>query len=503
MSDEHNIMIKQFMNLTGCCQDFSEGFLKANDWNIEFACSNFFDVNKPSDTLQVDSLNPSHAKDEYYDEKVVLKTKSKRHLNKLDTISTNTSNFIDSSSSFDKNSSKFNGTNCFQVDDGPSIRSPIPPSDGVLLETDLPILESSLSGFNTHVSFRNLEYEARLMEAQMRQAILGQMQKQDQYPNHSLFHNPILKNSTKDPNIQSNATNFLNSPPENTRERNLQSLFQPPRNLLFIGSFDSARTRAHHLGKWILVNIQEDSEFLCYQLNRDLWQNEIIQQVIQENFIFFQHNRHNQAGINYIRLYGPTSFPHIAIIDPRTGEKMLTVKLNPKIIDDPLELRTDFLNKISNFLLVNKFEPSSENNTPDLLQSNSNLNDKAIPTEKCELTQKPHKLCEPIHDDRSNDLIESKEYSYPKLEPEPDVHQKNVTKVRLRLFDGKTVNRSFRIIQKISQLFAFVYSIIPETKTRPFTIITSDIPPKDLLNLQDKLFEEENINHSSLKCRWL
>lgn len=40
--------------------------------------------------------------------------------------------------------------------------------------------------------------------------------------------------------------------------------------------------------KWLLVNIQADSEFDCHRLNRDLWKDEMVKEVIKYSCVFWQ-----------------------------------------------------------------------------------------------------------------------------------------------------------------------------------------------------------------------
>jgi len=42
--------------------------------------------------------------------------------------------------------------------------------------------------------------------------------------------------------------------------------------------------------KWILVDIQNQSEFDCQLLNRDVWSCEAVKEIITANFIFLQVN---------------------------------------------------------------------------------------------------------------------------------------------------------------------------------------------------------------------
>ena len=41
-------------------------------------------------------------------------------------------------------------------------------------------------------------------------------------------------------------------------------------------------------GKWLLVNIQNVKEFSCQILNRDVWSNSLVRELIARHFILWQ-----------------------------------------------------------------------------------------------------------------------------------------------------------------------------------------------------------------------
>jgi hypothetical protein len=91
--------------------------------------------------------------------------------------------------------------------------------------------------------------------------------------------------------------------------------------------FDVARDEGKEEGKWILVNVQDPSIFDCQQLNRDIWKDEGIKELVKENFIFIQYSKDDPRGNQYVQYYFPSkdndaAYPHIAIVDPRTGEQV-------------------------------------------------------------------------------------------------------------------------------------------------------------------------------------
>ena len=91
--------------------------------------------------------------------------------------------------------------------------------------------------------------------------------------------------------------------------------------------WDEARDEGKDKEKWILVNIQDPSIFDCQTLNRDIWKNPAIRDTIRENFIFMQYSKDDPRGNQYVQYYfqakeSSDAYPHIAIVDPRTGEQV-------------------------------------------------------------------------------------------------------------------------------------------------------------------------------------
>ena len=69
----------------------------------------------------------------------------------------------------------------------------------------------------------------------------------------------------------------------------LSDMFAAPHHLLYrAGGFQGARQMAKDSKRWLLVNLQRDSEFSCHALNRDVWRNDLVENLIREGFIFWQ-----------------------------------------------------------------------------------------------------------------------------------------------------------------------------------------------------------------------
>ncbi|KAH9908969.1 hypothetical protein F4778DRAFT_205986 [Xylariomycetidae sp. FL2044] len=119
----------------------------------------------------------------------------------------------------------------------------------------------------------------------------------------------------------------------NSRDRSarLADLFRPPHELMSHLPLDSARDYGKEEKKWIMVNLQDTSIFRCQCLNRDLWKDVNIQSLIREHFIFLQYDKLDPLAESYTTFYfpnqsheNPNNYPHVTIIDPRTGEQVKT-----------------------------------------------------------------------------------------------------------------------------------------------------------------------------------
>ena len=118
------------------------------------------------------------------------------------------------------------------------------------------------------------------------------------------------------------------------KKRTLEELFKPPIDIIFKGDLQTARDSATSAKKWLLVNIQDACEFQCQVLNRDVWSNEAVKTILREHFIFWQQYKESKEAQRYVTFYQTkkakkcqktvSEWPYVAILDPRTGELMVT-----------------------------------------------------------------------------------------------------------------------------------------------------------------------------------
>jgi hypothetical protein len=134
-------------------------------------------------------------------------------------------------------------------------------------------------------------------------------------------------------------------------------------------SWDEARTLGKEDKKWILVNLQDMNDFNCQALNRDIWKDEPINELVSENFIFLQYDKDYPDAQEYVTFYfpnrtheNPDNYPHVSIVDPRTGEqvKVWSGRPFPKAVDFHAEL-VEFLDRYS--LAANSKNPVAKATT--------------------------------------------------------------------------------------------------------------------------------------------
>lgn len=138
-------------------------------------------------------------------------------------------------------------------------------------------------------------------------------------------------------------------------QRRLAELFKPPFDLILRTSLDGAKTAGRKEQKWILVNIQDQSEFQCQVLNRDFWSNAAVKEIVKKNFILLQYQHDSPHGQNYLNFYTVDGFPHISILDPMTGERVRTW------VDGMVPALNDWVADVELFLEKFSLQPGSSN----------------------------------------------------------------------------------------------------------------------------------------------
>ncbi|KAH0836074.1 hypothetical protein AYO21_02715 [Fonsecaea monophora] len=201
---------------------------------------------------------------------------------------------------------------------------------------------STIPGMREVAYTSSVEERMRALERRRQQARAGIF---NQHQPTSIWEQNVSATSNG-PDILAESTGGASE--ASARSNRLARLFQPPWDLMYKGDWEAARDQGKEHKKWLLVDIQDPSIFDCQALNRDIWKNEGIAETVRENFIFLQYNRDDPRASQYVQYYFPNyevqnEYPHVAIVDPRTGEQ---IKLWSRKVPPPPE----FLMQLHEFL---------------------------------------------------------------------------------------------------------------------------------------------------------
>lgn len=255
-------------------------------------------------------------------------------------------------------------------------------------------------------------------------------------------------------------------------ERRLAQLFRPPFDLIEDLDLESAKIDAQEEKKWLMVNVQDTTEFACQRLNRDLWRHESVKEVVGENFIFLQYDNDSTDGQLYRSLYPFETFPHIAILDPWTGEQQKVWSKVPSV-EHFLEALVDFLGQPG--------APEQVPEGPAEQNLDSNMRD-TIPAQE-EVSEEPTQPeLDPIASIEARDI------------PEP-VPGPNVTRIQLRLADGQRIVRRFDTSTTVSDIYAVVKFLKPEFVGETLVLTAGR---QNLSSELEKTIEEANLKNSTV-----
>ncbi|KAK8089029.1 hypothetical protein PG997_003990 [Apiospora hydei] len=168
-------------------------------------------------------------------------------------------------------------------------------------------------------------------------AVLEQLRRRQQSRNNRPARNPFSQSVWDEPTATSAGVPPVpmgsrpgGPAPSTSRSQRLADLFRPPYDIISRYPWDEAREVGKDEKKWIMVNVQDMSDFNCQALNRDHWKDENIASLLKEHFIFLQYEKGSAESQTYVSFYfntgheDPGSYPYVSIIDPRTGEQVKT-----------------------------------------------------------------------------------------------------------------------------------------------------------------------------------
>ncbi|KAJ4394850.1 UBX domain protein Ubx2 [Gnomoniopsis smithogilvyi] len=324
---------------------------------------------------------------------------------------------------------------------------------------------------------------------------------------------------------------------QNSRAQRLAELFRPPFELMDNLDWEDARDTGKAEKKWILVNVQSMDDFNCQALNRDIWKDEAVIALVKENFLFLQYSKDDPRANEYSTFYfsrhaqeNRDNFPHVAIIDPRTGEQ---VKVWSGI---PFPSAQEFHAQLVEFLDRYSLDKSSKNpvvkqkapqRTVDVdrmteeemlemamrnslgeangngsgASSGANVLDPDALTKSVELDKGKGK--EVAQDEVMDDAADSDENSIFAAIPSDRPHDEpaqgpNITRIQFRHPDGRIVRR-FAVTDPVQRIYEWLKVEKPgisfELKTMP--------AGRDLLEDLDKSIEQAELKQATVLIEYV
>ena len=313
----------------------------------------------------------------------------------------------------------------------------------------------------------------------------------------------------------------------------LAEMFRPPFELISpLRSWEGVRAAGKEEEKWILVNVQDPNIFDCQVLNRDIWKNDQIKDTVRENFIFKQYNKNDPQGANYVRYYfqaadNEDSYPHIAIVDPRTGEqvKVWSGVPAPKAPEFLMQLH-EFLDRYSlkefskNPVATRKLEKKKEKD-PDMMTEEEQMEmalQKSLGGANNVKDDDPDSLTRPAdakgkeraryaaEDQASSDEIVSEQpqgggkASYASISSssphvEPPMGTPDTTRIQFRHQGGRVVRR-FSTSDTVRRIYEWMKAEPLEGKQdSPFELVSMG---KNLMDSLDSTIEEAGLKNGTV-----
>lgn len=296
-------------------------------------------------------------------------------------------------------------------------------------------------------------------------------------------------------------------------------------------SWDDARESGKAEKKWIMVNLQDMSDFHCQALNRDIWQNLGLATLIKENFVFLQYDKDYPNSEEYTTFYfpgrgheNPDNYPHVSIIDPRTGEQVKVWS------GRPFPTAVDFYAEVIEFLDRYSLEANSKNPVakPTARKPQTVDVDRMTEEEMLEMALKNSLANQEagssgssstpnVHDPdaltkQENDEGKGKEAAAPPSKfaqisstsphEEPEHHPVTTTRIQFRHPTGRVIHR-FYLHERVQQLFEWLKASPLEGREGVEFELKKMPQGHDLIDMLDLTIDEAGLKQGTVMIEFI
>ncbi|EPY51977.1 UB Xdomain protein Ubx2 [Schizosaccharomyces cryophilus OY26] len=310
----------------------------------------------------------------------------------------------------------------------------------------------------------------------------------------------IFDQSPSEVPVASSADTSSEESESNSRASRLAKLFRPPYDIISHLTLDEAKMKATYEKRWILINLQTSSSFECQVLNRDLWKSESVKEVIRAHFLFLQLLDDEEMGMEFKRFYPVLSTPHIAILDPRTGERVKQWNGGITPTEFVIELN-DFLERCTLDETKDRKNPlGPKSQKPAEAMTEEEQMSKAIAASlgvEQERTESTGESSQPIQEDeeeeQDNTVHKIKSEEGKDEEPSPGP---GVTRIQIRMPTGARFIRRFYESDLVRKVYAYVKGVAEGADSQAFSLT---FQRTSLWNSLDKTIKEAGIQNTALQ----
>ncbi|KAJ3180646.1 hypothetical protein HDU87_001759 [Geranomyces variabilis] len=295
----------------------------------------------------------------------------------------------------------------------------------------------------------------------------------------------------------------------------LAVMFAAPTAIMYQAhNMHQVREEGKRAKKWIMLTLNEPSEFGSQILNRDLWKDETVQTLIKEQFVFVYWGTQSPQAREHKTLYPVESFPYFCIVDPITGERMQTWYRTVKP-QEFLEEVNDFLNAHSLYQTSSAPAPKKKKTSRAKTVTEMTEDEQlalALAASVQESSSSPRPIvidddeddvvADEMDEDTTQPVVQSSSDSKTivgRLNEEPP-NGPEATRIQFRLPDGTRKVRRFSKSDTVRVLFEYVRADVPEAKGKLFELMNFREP---LMGRQSERIDEANLAGASISVDFL
>lgn len=332
-------------------------------------------------------------------------------------------------------------------------------------------------------------------------------------------------------------------------QKRLARLFRPPFDIISNLTLDAGKKQGQREKKWVLVNIQKMAEFACQVLNRDFWSDPIIKEIVRNNFILLQYSEDKPKAQEYIQFNSIEAYPHIAILDPYSGERYKIwntvpdkqrwiqevyeflgqfsldkghknpvvkhkTKIDPSTLSEEQQVEYAMKNSLNNTRGSNSFQPilldSDDESAPEF-DDDDDDNDSLEDYDSNRLKRQIENIGElpdlgddwPEPNNRVPDeyLTDAEVFAtiLPVQHKEPGAGE-GVTRIQIRSPDGSRVVRRFLNLAPVREVYEVVKSEFPSVQGKMFSLTSQRV---NLISKVSDTIEEAGLKNSLILLEFI